>query len=103
MSKSLSPSDAIYRDLHANRPGGGLAQIQQRDDGRDARAALRRGPKEKHMSKARRILRRVAIGLLALLIVAAAAIAGLWWSLTPSDVAAADPVTPLGPVSPVDG
>lgn len=54
------------------------------------------------MSKARRILRRVAIGLLVLLIVAAAAIAGLWWSLTPSDVAAADPVTPLGPVSPVE-
>lgn len=54
------------------------------------------------MSKAKKILRRMAIGLVALLIVAAAGITALWWSLTPSDVAAVGPVAPLGPVSAVE-
>jgi para-nitrobenzyl esterase len=54
------------------------------------------------MSRARRIVRWVAKGLLALLLVAAAGIAALWWSLTPRDVAAVGPVAPLGPVSPVE-
>ncbi len=54
------------------------------------------------MSRTIRIMRRVAKGLLVLLLVVAAGIAALWWSLTPPDVAAVGPVAPLGPVSSVE-
>jgi para-nitrobenzyl esterase len=102
MSKSLLLSDAIYRDFSIGRSVHGVAISQRLHEGVDGRHMCRRGQWEYMMSKAKKIFRRIAISLLALLIVAAAGIGALWWSLTPSDVAAVGPLGPLGPVSPVE-
>lgn len=54
------------------------------------------------MMRAKRILRRLALGLLALLVILVIVIGALWWWMQPAAVDAAAPVRPLGPVASVE-
>lgn len=97
MSKSLLFHEAFYfRQGNAFGTNGGV--LGRISDGMNAIGFFKGG----NGMNVRRMLRRLAIGLVALLLVAAVGAGMLWWSLRPDDVDAASPVEPIGPVSPVE-